>query len=203
MTTPIYHITHLRNLASIIAHSCVWSDHQRTRLGFISQNIGYSHIKARRMNHSVSVAQGQTLGCYVPFNFCPRSVMLFVVSKGHGDYQDGQAEILHLVSNVETIVAHGRPYFFTDIHADLAYAQQLTDVSKLNTLNWDAIDAYYWSDPEVKAAKQAEFLAYDFVAWTNIKLIVVKTQQVAEQVQNLIINEMHKPIVEVKPSWYY
>ncbi len=33
--TPIYHITHVDNLPSIVAHDCLWSDAQR-----IAQQIG-------------------------------------------------------------------------------------------------------------------------------------------------------------------
>ena len=46
---------------------------QRIARGLANTNIGYSHIKERRMCHPVTVAVGGALGNYVPFNFCPRS----------------------------------------------------------------------------------------------------------------------------------
>ena len=65
----IYHITHVDNLARIVADGCLWSDAQRIARGLASMNIGYTHIKERRMKRPVLVAAGGTLGQYVPFNF--------------------------------------------------------------------------------------------------------------------------------------
>ena len=69
----IYHITHVDNLVNIVREGRLWCDAQRIAQHMVSMNIGYSHIKARRMRHPVTVAAGSTLGNYVPFNFCPRS----------------------------------------------------------------------------------------------------------------------------------
>lgn len=85
----IYHITHVDNLAGMIREGRLWCDGQRISRNLVNTNIGYSHIKERRMRHQVAVAAGGTLGDYVPFNFCPRSVMLYVVAQGHENYSSG------------------------------------------------------------------------------------------------------------------
>ena len=113
MPIPISHITHLHNLASIIAEDCLWSDSQRIKKSLDNQNIGYSHIKERRRLRPVKVANRGTIGQYVPFNFCPRSVMLFVIHKGHQDYTGGQEHVLHLISDVDTLRASNPHCFFT------------------------------------------------------------------------------------------
>jgi hypothetical protein len=77
LNPPIFHITHVENLPSIVAHGCLWSDSQRIARNLETTNIGYSHIKQRRLNRLVTAGVGGKLGDYVPFNFCPRSVMLF------------------------------------------------------------------------------------------------------------------------------
>src|SRR5882672_2037233 len=128
---PIFHITHVDNLASIVAHGCLWSDAQRIARKLVTTNIGYSHIKQRRLNRLVTAGSGGKLGDYVPFNFCARSVMLFVVSRGHADYAGGQDEIVHLVSSVNTATALGNVWAFTDRHADLAYASYFGSRAKL------------------------------------------------------------------------
>ncbi len=74
--TPIYHITHVDNLVSILQHGCLWSDAQRIKKRIVNTNIGHSHIKQRRLTRPVPVAVKGFLGEYVPFNFCNRSVML-------------------------------------------------------------------------------------------------------------------------------
>ncbi|WDG12024.1 DUF4433 domain-containing protein (plasmid) [Vibrio campbellii] len=202
MAVSISHITHLDNLAGILEQGCLWSDAKRIELGLVNQNIGYSHIKQRRLVRPVNVAAGGTIGQYVPFNFCPRSVMLFVISRGHDDYRGGQDNILHLISDVDTVRLSNQHCLFTDIHADLDYAEQIDDFSRINELDLNKIiNERYWQD--FKEEKQAEFLAFEAVQWQTIQRIGVKSQEVAERVRDLIQGQAHQPDIVVKPDWYY
>ena len=200
----IYHITHADNVANIAREARLWCDAQRIARGLVSTHIGYSHIKERRMRHPVTVAAGGTLGNYVPFNFCPRSVMLYVVSQGHEDYREGQQPIVHLVSSIETIRATGRPWFFTDRHADLGYANQFDALDKLDEVDWSVMPLRQWGgDQEVKEKRQAEFLVHDSCPWQVIEAIGVIDQAIAERVEAAIAGAGHKPRVEVHRDWYY
>ncbi|MDO6528184.1 DUF4433 domain-containing protein [Motilimonas sp. 1_MG-2023] len=202
MTVKVSHITHIDNLASVLSHGCLWSDAKRIELGLINRNIGYSHIKNRRLVRPVTVAAGGTLGQYVPFNFCPRSVMLFVIHKGHEDYQDGQERVLHLISDTDSILLTNEHCFFTDIHADLDYAEQIDDFERLGELDIARIiREKYWQD--FKEEKQAEFLAFESVPWHAIAQIGVKTQEIADEVDLLLNGAQHRPEVVVRPEWYY
>jgi hypothetical protein len=202
VTVKVSHITHIDNLVSILDQGCLWSDNKRIELGLANQNIGYNHIKARRLVRTVNVAAGGTIGQYVPFNFCPRSVMLFVIHRGHDDFQGGQDRVLHLISNIDTIRLTNEHCFFTDIHADLDYAEQIDDFSRIDELDINRIiKERYWSD--FKEEKQAEFLAFDSVQWQTIQQIGVKTQAIADEVTALLLTTQHKPYVIVKPEWYY
>jgi hypothetical protein len=202
MTVEISHITHFDNLASILDQACLWSDAKRIQLGLINQNIGYSHIKQRRLVRPVNVAAGGTIGQYVPFNFCPRSVMLFVIHKGHLDFQGGQDRVLHLISDTDTIRLSNQHCFFTDIHADLDYAEQIDDFDRIGELDIQRIiNEKYWQD--FKEEKQAEFLAFESVQWATIQQIGVKTQAIADEVNVLLQSAQHKPEVVVQPEWYY
>lgn len=201
MTVKVSHITHINNLLSILDQGCLWSDAKRIELGFANQNIGYDHIKQRRLIRPVSVAAGGTIGQYVPFNFCPRSVMLFVVHKGHDDFQGGQDRVLHLISDMDTIKLTNEHCFFTDIHADLDYAEQIDNFDRIEELDFSRINKKYWQ--EFKEEKQAEFLAFESVQWKNIRQIGVKTQAIADEVIALLQRSEHKPEVVVQPTWYY
>lgn len=202
MSVTVSHITHIENLSSILTQGCLWSDAKRIEFGLCNQNIGYTHIKARRLQRPVNVAAGGFIGQYVPFNFCPRSVMLFVIYNGHDDYKGGQDNILHLISDTDTIRSTNQNCFFTDIHADLDYAEQIDDFSRINELDIKRIiNEKYWSD--FKEEKQAEFLAFESVQWHNIKQIGVKTQAVADKVNALLEQQTHKPEVIIQPLWYY
>ena len=202
---PIYHITHIANLASIIEQGRLWSDARRIALGLANTNIGYSHIKSRRLRHPVGVSALGTLGQYVPFNFCPRSVMLYVVSKGHADYGGDQGSVLHLVSSVATVLATGRPHFFTDRHADLGYARQFDDLTLLaDEVDWAAMPVRQWGgDQDLKERRQAEFLVHDWLPWEAVEEIGVMSPATAEAAQAMLADVEHKPHVVVRRDWYY
>ncbi|WP_370317184.1 DUF4433 domain-containing protein [Pseudoalteromonas sp.] len=202
MAVKVSHITHIDNLASILGQGCLWSDAKRIELGLVNQNIGYNHIKQRRLVRPVKVAAGGTIGQYVPFNFCPRSVMLYVIHCGHDDFDGGQDKVLHLISDIETVRLGNQHCFFTDIHADLDYAEQIDDFKRINELDINRIiNERYWQD--FKEEKQAEFLAFESVEWAAIRKIGVKSQVVADEVNVLLQNARHKPEVLVMPQWYY
>lgn len=61
--------------------------------------------------------------------------MLYVIHRGHDDYRGGQDSILHLISDVDTVRLSNQYCFFTDIHADLDYAEQIDDFSRINELD--------------------------------------------------------------------
>ncbi len=199
----IYHISHINNLENIIADDCLWSDYQRIERNIGNTNIGYSHIKERRLQHPVSVAQRGMLGQYTPFNFCPRSVMLYVVNQGHHNYTGGQTEVVHLVSTIGSVVNANRPWFFTDRHADLSYALQYDSLSHINVLNWTAINRKIWKHPDTKELKQAEFLVHDYLPWACVEQIGVLDNTILQRVQNILNSSPHHPSLTIKPDWYY
>jgi len=197
----IYHITHLSNLPSIIADGCLWCDARRLSQHIANTNIGHLHIKARRRARPVAVAARGTLGDYVPFNFCPRSVMLYVVSRGHDDYRGGEDEIVHLVSRVSRAVATGLPWTFTDRHADLGHALYFDDLTQLDQVRWDVMQRTFWQD--VREERQAEFLVHDRFPWAAVAGIGVKSATVEAAVLQVLASATHRPTVLVRPDWYY
>lgn len=205
MANPaIYHITHVDNLAGIVAAGRLWSDVKCAANAVPHTNIGYRHIKERRMRRNVTVAARGVLGDYVPFNFCPRSVMLYVVSQGHRDYNDGQRRVVHLVSSVDAMVATGRPWFFTDRHAELGYAAQYDSLASLPAVDWAVMPLQYWAgSDDVRERRQAEFLVHDWCPWQAIQAVGVYDEAVADEVRAAIAATDHQPTVEVRRDWYY
>jgi hypothetical protein len=80
-TNPkIYHITHVRNLPNIVQCGVLWSDAKRIELNLNCDVVGLTHIKQRRLREiEVDCYPGTHVGDYVPFYFCPRSIMLFIL----------------------------------------------------------------------------------------------------------------------------
>lgn len=189
------------NLAGILREGGLWSDAQRIARNVTSTNIGHVHIKQRRLNRPVTTRAGGKLGDYVPFNFCPRSVMLYVVSQGHDDYKGGQDDIVHLVSRISLATSLGRAWAFTDRHAELAHALHYDDLAQLGEVPWLVMGQKYWS--EVKEERQAEFLVHEFFPWTAVAEIAVMSTITEAKVQQALGGAGHRPGVTVRPEWYY
>ncbi len=95
----LYHITHVDNLPAILTAGGLWSDAVMMAQGGPSATIGMGGIKQRRLGLAVRCYPGDKVGDYVPFYFCPRSIMLYLVyCANHPDmtYRGGQGPILHL-----------------------------------------------------------------------------------------------------------
>ncbi|MBF0108687.1 MAG: DUF4433 domain-containing protein [Magnetococcales bacterium] len=209
MTTPpaqpkIYHITHVDNLPRIIQTGGIWCDAERIRQNLAVTGIGYSHIKARRMQRSVPVAAKGVLGDYAPFYFCPRSPMLYTIHMGNvPEYQGGQSGIVHLVSTVETAWRLSRPWAFTNLHAELGYAEYFDDWSRHGEIDWEVIGSDSWGGDERRPKKMAEFLVHQFFSWTAVLGIGVINQAMETRVAEILASSVHKPQVAVMRGWYY
>ena len=105
----IYHIVHLDRLPSIIADNCLWCDAEIVRRSPSGTTIGVKIIKQRRLNKLTLTSHPNLyVGDCVPFYFCPRSIMLYVIYQAnHPDlvYRGGQAPIIHLEADLRQTVA--------------------------------------------------------------------------------------------------
>jgi len=195
----IFHITHRSNLASIVEQGGLWCDSKRIARNLKTTNIGHLHIKERRLKRAVPTSGGGHLGDYVPFNFCPRSVMLFVVDRGHQDYTAGQADIVHLVSSVSRAATADHAWAFTDRHAELQHALYYEDLAELGEVSWGVMGETYWS--AVKEERQAEFLVKEFFPWSLFTEIGVMSQAVQKAVRQALAGA-DAPPVTIHRDWY-
>lgn len=211
----IYHIVHVDRLTSIIGDGLLWSDGALADLRRPGTTIGMSGIKARRLKElQLSSHPGLFVGQCVPFYFCPRSIMLFLVHCANHDdltYRGGQGPIVHLESDlynaVETAEREGRRWAFTLSNAGAYYFEDRCDLDDLDEINWDAVAANRWSGSgtsrQVKEGKQAEFLYERCFPWQLVEQIGAQSQGVAQQVANATRTAAHRPLIEVRPDWYY
>jgi ssDNA thymidine ADP-ribosyltransferase, DarT len=206
----VYHITHIDNLTSL-ADDVLWSDAERIRRKLKCTVVGMSEIKRRRLEElEVDCHAGTKVGNYVPFYFCPRSIMLYLLHMGNAPgvtYQGGQQPIIHLQADLSRVLKwaedEGRRWAFTNINAGAYYARFFDDPAQLDRLDWKAIAATDWRDPDAKEGKQAEFLLEEYFPWELVELIGVINAAVAKQVEDLIEQADHQPTVVVRPEWYY
>ena len=202
--TPIFHITHVDNIESIVSAGCIHCDASRRRGDFACVNIGHMHIKDRRMRRQVPKAAGGVLGDYVPFNFCPRSVMLYVIHKqGVSGFYGDHRSIIHLATTVGEACRSGRPWTFTDRHAELGYALYFDDLSELHRVNWDVMQLRYWSEKEISEQRQAEFLVHNHFPWTCVKWIAVHKPAIEKDAARILSLATHQPNILIRSSFYY
>jgi len=206
----IYHITHISNLDSIVKDKVLWSDKKRIDLGRECEIVGMTEIKRRRLEDiEVSCHRGIKVGEYVPFNFCPRSVMLYILFKGnHPDitYRQGQEQIVHLQADLKTSVDwadnNDVRWAFSDRNAGMYFAQFYKDIGDLDKINWSAVRATVFRDMLVKEEKQAEFLVYESFPWQLIEKIGVYNNRIKDQVIAKLGNSFSSRI-SVERKWYY
>ena len=206
----IYHIAHIDKLASIINSGFIFSDARVTSLNLGGTTIGMSKIKQRRLTMPLSSYPDLYAGKCVPFYFCPRSVMLYILYRGNHsevNYIGGQENIIHLEADlyktIDWAARTGKRWVFTDANAGSYYFNDYNDINDLDKLNWNAIYSNDWRDSQIKEAKQSEFLCEDSFDFGLVERIGVININIYQQVQNILVNSVYNPKIEIKRDWYY
>ena len=209
----IYHIVHVDRLPSIISDGSLHCDAEiverhaaNPRLGTM---IGMHAVKQRRLTDLKLTSHPDLyVGQCVPFYFCPRSVMLFVIyMKNHSElvYRVGQGPIVHLEADLRDTVAWADQnrvrWAFTLSNAGSFYFEDRCDLAQLNEIDWDAVKAGNWNNR--MEDKQAEFLVEHEFPWNLFQRIDVHSQKTYGRVQRAMQAVAHRPTVEIKPDWYY
>ena len=204
----LYHIVHADRLSRIIKDQLLWSDAQMIERDSAGTIIGMAKIKQRRLTLPLASRPGLSVGDCVPFYFCPRSVMLYVIHMANHpelEYRGGQRPIVHLEADLHQSVAwansNERRWAFTSSNAGSYHFDDYSDIGSLNRLDWQAIEADDWR--ECREGKQAEFLFEGEFPWGLISRIGVHSRGIGAKVQKTLQASRHRPRVMIKPNWYY
>ena len=204
----IYHIVHVDRLPSIVERRCLWSDAEVRRRKLAGTSIVIPGIKERRRAKTLSSHPDLRVGDCVPFYFCPRSVMLFLIHKQNHralSYLGGQGSILHLEADLRQTVAwadcEGLRWAFTSSNAAASYCDAWSQLNLLDEIDWNAVQAKYWQECEER--KQAEFLIEERFPWKLVSRIGVPSSKLERKVRAAIRSSTHEPEVAVLRDWYY
>ncbi|MEL7316037.1 MAG: DUF4433 domain-containing protein [Cyanobacteria bacterium J06559_3] len=219
MTVPtqpkIYHIVHVDRLPSIIADGYLWCDAEVVRRAPVGTTIGMNHIKQRRLNELTLTSYPKlNVGDCVPFYFCPRSIMLYLIYRGNDPsltYRGGQGPIIHLQADLHNCVdwanRNDRRWAFTLSNAGAYYFEDRCNLAQLSEIKWQAVGTNRWSgsgiSSSIKEGKQAEFLLEHCFPWHLIERIGVHSRVIYQKVANVLPVGGHRPEVEIKADWYY
>lgn len=204
----IYHILHVDRLPSIIADEFLCCDARMCNQPGAGTIIGMNNIKQRRLTLPLHSHPGLHVGDCVPFYFCPRSIMLYLLWQGNHcdlEYRDGQQPIIHLQADLHETVQWAQQnklrFAFTSSNAGSYYFEDWHDLNQLHNIDWDAVNATDWS--KCKEGKQAEFLLENRFPWELVECIGVYSDRQLLQVNRNIAGIGHRPVIEVKRAWYY
>lgn len=205
----IYHIVHVDRLTSILSSNGLLCDAEIIAQNAAGTTIGMNTIKQRRLNElTLESYPDLRVGQCVPFYFCPRSIMLYVIHKADNDeliYKGGQEPIIHLQADLYDSVQWAQQqssrWAFTLSNAGSYYFEDRNNLTQLHELDWQAIASTQWQS--CKEGKQAEFLMEHSFPWHLVEAIVVQSPLIHQQVVNTLQMATHRPSVTINPNWYY
>ena len=171
--TPVYHLTHIYNLASIIQSGGCLSFNQKQNQGIGHIDVAYETIQVRRAQTLVPCGSGGCLHDYVPFFFAPRPPMLYAIYGGHATMA------------------------FTEFFDDLKNLNEI-DWEVMESRYWNDTPTL----PDRKRRRQAEFLIKDCCPWELFSEIGVINSKMKSRVKRMLENSMHQPTVQIHRNWY-
>jgi hypothetical protein len=225
MTMPrpvrLFHITALDNLDMICQQGALISKTKSQQLGLHYHNIAHGGAQGARSTKSVKNPPGGLVHDFVPFYFAPRSPMLSAIHNGQvQNCNYDQAGIIYFETTIEIAHQNGlQDFVFYDRNATLDYSQSFTDLQLLATsVDWGTItesprlDGFckYFMNSHANpryvdrvAKRQAEFLIKETVPLDWVTRIGVIDQNMAQQVDAILVKNGVNLQVDVMTDWYF
>lgn len=186
---PLYYLTPIEHLPHIQKHGLL-SRNRARQLNLISQDIADQDVISRR---AMKNPYGRNLLNYVPLYFQPKNPML---SRRRAN-QD-QIAIIQL----NHLLTEDADLLFTDGNAASAQTLWFTELHDLSKLDWNCLHADRWNEfPDGRRKRMAEVLVPQFIPFDRIDRIIVRTENVKAQIQNLL-PQTNLPI-HVDIRWYF
>jgi hypothetical protein len=135
--------------------------------------------------------------------------MLFKIHRGGvPQYQDGQKNLIYLVSDVDLVIASELQWVFTDGNCANSVTEYFENPTLLeSSVDWPLMRAKFWNDtaedPDRMRRRMAEFLVYQRFPLDMLIGIGAMTSNVAKEVETLLSSNGHSWPVRVRRDWYY
>jgi ssDNA thymidine ADP-ribosyltransferase, DarT len=201
----IWRIVHRKNVPWILKNGL----HAQTS-GVRDPNyvqIGHAELIAKRRPREVPVAPFGTLADYIPFYFTPSSPMLLNILSGHGVGRVAKSDIVICVASLHRLQSLDIPFVFTDRHAYGPLANFYRDMSDLDAVNWNQLQARDFARDENDPAKfdcyQAEALVYKHLPIAALDGIVCYDSASHEFVAAAADAETLDFQIAVRPQYFF
>lgn len=206
---PIFHITHVENLARILDHHALVSHNGCRHGGIEYRRIGDASLKDTRSSFPVRVPPYGCLGDYVPFYLGPRSPMQYRIhQRSVAGYEGTEHDVIFLVSSLESLRRCGRPCVHTDGQANAHRTRHVEGLEEVAaTVDWTVIRGKWWHNtdqyPDRQRRRSAEVLVHRRCPLSVIEGIAVANNTVVKRVASVLeARQVALPTVE-RPGWYY
>lgn len=193
-------MTHIDNVAHI--HQYGITHHSSTYANPHYKPIGNVDLITKRGEYLLS--NGHYLGEYIPFYFCVKSPMLYVLQKKGLVIP---ADVVYCVTSVETIIVAGLSFLFTDGHAyeKITHFYGAEDIVNIRHLvDFNAVNARQWGvspdSMDVKRRKQAEFLVLGDIPRSAVLGFIVYNKN---SWQKLVSIGIPSDQIAIRPQFYY
>lgn len=207
--TRIYHFTHAKNLPKILDAGYLYC---KARLPADLEVVDISHqsVQEKRRNKRVRCEPGGILHDYVPFHFATRSPMMFAIHKGNVEGRSSDmTPLIYVVSSVQRVQEMGLKFVFSDGHPTKAFSEIYNDPIRLDKVDWNIMEARYWSDtgedPDKSRRRQAEFLVHGAFPWEAVESLAVKNAEVKRRLDKFLVEKWPNCVkpVRVASGWYF
>ncbi len=167
--------------------------------------IGNPDLIERRVGREVPIPPYGTLSDYVPFYFTPFSPMLYNIKTGYGVERKRNKDIVIFVSSLHKLIDGNIKFVFTDRHAYIAYAEFSSDISKLDSIDWTALQNrnFRKSDPVRFERYQAEALVYKEMPIKALLGVATFDEEGKSIVKNHTLQYDVELRVVPTPQWYF
>ena len=209
----VYHFLHVDNLAGVLSSGFLYSDGYVRDHGIRNVGVAMNRIKERRLSIEIPGVSDLKVGHCVPFYFCTKSMMLFVIAKGDSPdliYKGGQSPIVYLRFDFNRVWEWARisglRAMMTSGNASAAQAEVYLEKDAVRGLDWDAIRETQWGgDDLLKHRKAAEFLVEECVSADLISEIGVIDETHRLKVVAIVSQypKFSQIPVNIQRGWYF
>ncbi len=207
-SVQIFRLIHIDNIEVCLKRGGMNAPQHIPKDGLVYKTIHNIDIQNQRNVRPIPCGNLGTIHDYVSFYFGPRSPMLLQLHTGRvPGYDEGQEHLVYVVSTVDTITSLGLGFVFSDGHGIAAYSEWYDDIADLDKVDWEAVNATYWSDtledPDRQRRKQAEFLVHEFCPWDAVQEICAYNGEIKQKVLTIMGKHNISTPVRVSQKWYY
>ncbi len=196
-------MTHIANVPHILLHGITHRNSANANPNFTP--IGDPTLISTR--DSYKLANGKTLGEYIPFYFGPRMPMLYVIQKGFNGVPVIPApEIVYCVTSVQNVIDTQHDFVYTNGHAVDSFSSQFgpQDVDNIgNQIDFQAVKVKDWINPtdlDLKRRMQAEFLLSGDLPIASVLGFVVRNETAKIQLLGFGITEQQ---IQIRSNAYF